>query len=131
MMRRHDWQLRLQAFFAEKSALPFAWGSNDCAGFAGDAVEAMTGERVLPELRGLPVRPALRALKERGGLGRTVSGALGEPVPPAFAGVGDVVLIIEDKREALGVCNGTSILAAGPRGVAVVPMTRAVACWKV
>lgn len=131
MKRRHDWQLRLEAFTAARRGMPFAWGFNDCAGFTADALEEMTGEVLLPHLRGLGVREALRTLRERGGLRAIASEALGESVSPKFAGVGDVVLIIEGKREALGLCNGNTVLSAGPRGLAVVPMARAVVCWKV
>jgi hypothetical protein len=131
LRRHHDWQLRLEAFTRARREIPFAWGANDCACFAADAVEALTGERLLPDMRGLAVRDALRFMRERDGLRGIASRVLGEAVSPKLAAVGDVVLILEGKREALGVCNGTSVLAAGPQGMAVVSMTRAIACWKV
>ena len=129
--RLPDWQVRLAAFTRTRRKTPFAWGSHDCAGFAADAIEAQTGQKVLPELRGLGVRAAVRVLASRGGLRGIASEALGDQLSPVFAAVGDVVLITEGKREALAICNGTSALAAGPFGISVVPMKRALACWKV
>ena len=42
-MRKEDWPERLMALIAERRSRPFAWGEQDCALFACDAVAAMTG----------------------------------------------------------------------------------------
>lgn len=130
--RLHDWQLRLEAFVRDRSAVPFAWGSNDCALFAADAVQALTGVRHLPELRGhASAREALRAVRQAGGLHAIATRALGPAVTPAFAAVGDVVLVRMGRREALGLCNGGTVLGPGPDGLAVASMDGALAAWRV
>jgi hypothetical protein len=132
MKRLPDWQLRMQAFVRERRNMPFAWGTNDCALFAADFVEAITGERVCHELRGHEdVRQAMRALSLIGGVRSLATLALGEPVAVSFASVGDVVVIQAGKREALSVCNGGAALAPGPDGVVAVSMQQALAAWRV
>jgi hypothetical protein len=131
MNRVHDWQLRLEAFARERMARPFAWGSNDCALFAADCVRALTGETLCPELRGYDGRGALRLQEEHGGLHGLASWALGEPIPTAFARVGDVVLVRMGDGQALGICNGGVVIGPGPDGMAVVGMDAALAAWRV
>jgi hypothetical protein len=130
--RFNDWQLRLQAFVRARRHVPFAWGVNDCALFAADYVEAVTGEVACPDLRAhTSARDALRTLEKAGGVRAIATRALGEPIPVAYATVGDVVVIAAGKREALAVCNGDTALAPGPDGVSVVSMRQALAAWRV
>lgn len=133
MSRYLDWQLRLQAFMRGRWHVPFAWGSNDCALFAADAVQAMTGEWLCVELRGYAdARGALRRLRAAGGVRGIATHALGPEIPVAFAAVGDVVAIVDDRRrEALGICNGGTALVASHDGALAVSMRRAVAAWRV
>lgn len=132
MKRYPDWQLRLEAFVRERQAMPFAWGTNDCATFAADGVQALTGVRLLTHMRGYrTVRDALMLIERSGGLRSIACHALGGFILPAYAGVGDVVLVRVGKREALGICNGSSVLGPGPEGLAVVGMGDALAAWRV
>ncbi|MES2972383.1 MAG: hypothetical protein V4757_02185 [Pseudomonadota bacterium] len=131
-MRLHDWQLRFEKFAAEREAMPFAWGVNDCATFAAAAVEALTGVRHLPHLRGLlTAREAIKAQRVHGGLESIATQALGAPIAALMAGVGDVVLIRVGKRLALGVCNGSVVLGPGPRGMVAAGIQDAVMAWRV
>ncbi|MBS0430496.1 MAG: hypothetical protein JSR41_24685 [Proteobacteria bacterium] len=131
-MRTRNWQAALSAFIAERRSVPFAWGSNDCCLFAADAVQAMTGVDHAAELRGYgSALEAARLIEARGGLERIASDALGEPVAPVFASVGDVVLIDNEGRELLALCNGTTALAPGELGMVVLGMDAAKAAWKV
>ena len=131
MKRLPDWQLRLEAFARERRTMPFAWGTNDCATFAAAGIEALTGEVVLPEIRGYTEREALRLIEEHGGLRRIVGLALGNENPAIFAAVGDVVMVESGKREALAICNGATAIGAGPDGVVAVSMATAKAAWRV
>jgi hypothetical protein len=131
-MRRQDWQLRLSDFAKERASMPFEWGKNDCCLFAADAVLAMTGVDPAAPLRGYASALAARRLvDEAGGMLEFVSQFLGEPVPPLMAAVGDVVLLTNEGRELLGICNGTNAIGAGERGMAVLGMDSARAAWKV
>jgi hypothetical protein len=131
-MRRHDWQMRLAAFAKERAAMPFEWGKNDCCLFAADAVLAMTGTDPAESLRGYAsALAAQRLVDEAGGLRELVSQFLGGPVSPLMAAVGDVVLLENEGRDLLGICNGTNAVGPGEKGMAVLGMESALAAWKV
>jgi hypothetical protein len=133
MSRLHDWQLRYAAFARERAAMPFAWGANDCCLFAADAVLALTGTDPAEQLRGTysAALGAARVLEEHGGVAALATAALGPTLPPALAGVGDVVLIETGGREALAICNGTSVIGAGERGTVSYGIGAAKSAWRV
>jgi len=137
-VRLYNWQLRFEAFMRERFATPFAWGSNDCCTFAADCVLALTGVDVAP--------PALRlhrtqaqaadALAAHGGVQRIARAALGAPLPPHRAGVGDVVLVrmpdaTGTPQKALAICNGCIALAPSSLGLVPVSLRDAICCWRV
>lgn len=132
-MRHQDWQIRFEAFIAQRRAAPFAWGQNDCALFAADCVRAITGQDPAPP--GLRLhktkKQALRALERHGGLHSIATRALGQPVPASQAGVGDVVLVKVGKRDALAICNGQSAFGPSARGLVAVGMDAATLAWRV
>lgn len=131
-MRRADWQSRLAEFARERLVMPFEWGRNDCCLFTVDAVWAMTGQDHAITFRGYDTAlGAERLLKANGGVRGLATKAWGEPVPVAFAAVGDPVLMLNEGRELLAVCNGTSAISAGPDGVVALDMSAALAAWKI
>jgi hypothetical protein len=131
--RYQDWQIRFEAFIAQRRAAPFAWGQNDCALFAADCVRAITGQDPAPP--GLRLhktkKQALRALERHGGLHSIATRALGQPVPASQAGVGDVVLVKVGRRDALAVCNGGTAFGPSARGLVAVGMDTATLAWRV
>ena len=138
--RLPDWQARLAALCEQRAAVPFAWGSADCALWAVDAVHAITGvDHAAADWRGRynTAAGAARLLARAGGLRGVACNALGDALPPVWAAVGDVVLISqpdapdEHQRELLAVCNGFSAIAQGPAGLLGLPMSAALAAWKV
>lgn len=131
--RLPNWQTRFAALCAGRQAAPFAWGKHDCCLWAADAVQAITGLDFAAAWRGTytTAADAARLLGGLGGVRAIASAALGEPVPVAFAAVGDVVVIEQDGRELLAVCNGGTALCVGPDGLAPVGMEAALAVWKV
>lgn len=139
-MRLPDWQTRFSAFGLDRENLPFRWGSNDCCTFAAAAVEALTGVNpmasfecygTLPGPRRAALRRLLRRLNKAGGLKSLATHFLGVPVSPRLAGVGDVVVVLNEGQEMLGVCNGVNVIAPGKQGVAVLEMDAALAAWKI
>ena len=67
-MRLSTWENQLTEYIASKRNQPFEYGSNDCAHFVAGAVQAMTGEDPMPEMRGQYDSEfgSLRVLKEIG-----------------------------------------------------------------
>ena len=131
--RTHDWQIRFEAFIAARRAQPFAWGLNDCAIFAADCVQAITGSDPAPA--GLRLhkteKQALRALQRHGGLSGIATAALGQPAPVSQAKTGDVVLVKVGKRDALAVVNGGTALGPTASGLVSVGLDTATLCWRV
>lgn len=131
--RRHDWQMRFEAFIASRQATPFVWGANDCALFAADCVHAITGQDPAPPgLRSHRTeKQALRTLERHGGLHSIATRSLGQPIPARAAMVGDVVLVKVGKRDALAVCNGQTAFGPSPLGLVSVGMETATLAWRV
>lgn len=130
MKRHNDWPERLAAFMDERRAMPFEFGTNDCSTFAADAVAAMTGERLQIPAADSPQAYA-RLVRDQGTLAEMAEALLGEPIHPAFAQRGDVVLLVMDERETLGVCVGADIAGPGANGLALAPMSMAVSAWRI
>lgn len=128
--RLPDWALRFDALVCSRLHAPFAWGANDCALFAADAVLAITGHDLAGGLRGLGARQALRAIQRAGGLAALVPPSL--PVLPVSAAIeGDVVLVRQHRRLALGVVAGASVIGPARSGLGLAPLAAAVQAWGV
>ena len=131
-MRRVDWQVCLAEFANKRLTMPFEWGRNDCCLFTVDAVLAMTGVDHAEKFRGYSTAlAAARIVEKQGGILQLAIDAWGASVSPLRAGVGDVVLVINEGRELLAVCNGTTAIGPGPDGIAVMDMNAAIAAWKI
>ncbi len=132
-MRREDWPQRLAAFIESRRLQPFAWGENDCVTFAADCARELTGTDPIAELRGSwrTALEAARVLDELGGLRAAVTQWQGDELPPALAQRGDAVLVEQLGRELLGVCVGDQIVAPGEHGAVWLPISAAVAAWRV
>jgi hypothetical protein len=136
LTRLADWPLRLEAFVAARQQQPFAWGTQDCALFAADAVQALTGVDVAPPALRCHrhARAALRSMRAQGGLPAIAQAALGTPIPPVLAGVGDVLLTrpsSQSHHPMLAVCNGASALAPGPFGLVSLSLAQVSHAWRV
>lgn len=135
MTRREDWPERLLAYVEAQRNTPFFWGKNDCALFAAGAVLAMTDVDLAAGVRGryTTARGALKTLRSNGAedLAAWLTRALGEPIPPALARRGDVVIFEAVDGPALGVVVGSQAAAAGPEGVTCVPSARWQQAWRV
>jgi hypothetical protein len=128
MRRLQDWPERLSDYIEQCRDRPFEWCVHDCATMALGAVEAMTGQRLM-ETPYSDARGAA-AYMASPGIAATVDGLL-EAEPTAFAQRGDVVLLLIDGRQTLGVCIGGEAAAPGEAGLVTVPMRLATAAWRV
>lgn len=131
-MRLQNWQERFSDFGKTRASMPFQWGANDCCTFAADAVQAITGRDVrsaFPIYDG--ALGAVRVIEKAGGLQQLATEVLGASVSPRMAAVGDVVLVVNEGRELMGICNGTSVLVPGESGMEVLEMETAMAAWRI
>jgi hypothetical protein len=133
MTRLPDWRLQLDALVSARMHAPFAWGVNDCALFAADAVAAVTGQDPASHLRGhRTARQALRTIRSHAGLFGIATSALGAPAGEHNAREGDVLLVGMGKRTALGVMlNDGMLVGPGTGGLCSAPLTDALCAWRV
>lgn len=118
---------------------PFAWGLNDCCTFAASWVQISTGEDALRTFsrHWRTAAGAARVLKRHGGLMAAVTRVLGEPVRPALAHRGDLLLMPANLTAermmggCLGVSFGSRVGSPGQGGLALIPAGEAVACWRI
>jgi hypothetical protein len=133
LVRVYQWPVIYESFAKQRSAMPFKWGSNDCSTFCADFVLAITGQFIVPEkfIGHSTAKSALRALKDSGGLPGIVSSVLGQPRPVLLAQIGDVVLVKIGRHDALGICNGDTVIGPGKTGIVAVGLADCQLCWRV
>lgn len=106
-MARHDvWEQRLNAVVAKHKAMPGSWGVSDCWMMAMDAVEAVSGERIYPNLQAYKSEAQGYKVFRKAGFKLTVEEALAavfEPVAPMQAMRGDLGVIERDGQISCGV----------------------------
>ncbi len=131
-MRYHNWQVRFEAFINSRMHTPFAWGTNDCAVFACDCVLAITGQDFGMGLREhRTAKEASDTLENVGGVVGIADRSLGARIVVGLANVGDVILLNEDGRDSLAICNGGTVIAVAKSGLTTMSMSKAVAAWRV
>lgn len=118
-VRLEGWELRLSAVIEAARARPFAWGRHDCALWAAEIVEALTGCQVMTDWRGRygNGRGARRYLRALGfaDIEAAVSARLGAPLASVWLAMrGDIVLAPDG--HGLGVCAGREALFLAPSG---------------
>ena len=133
---RHDnWPRHFYDFLAERNAMPFAWGSNDCALFAAACVQAISGHDIASAYVGLYDNAAgtLSVISQAGGLQAICQQHLGDPIPVAMAQRGDVVYIQHPQtgRDCLAICCGNELASPGPDGLLYVPVSNGIMAWRV
>lgn len=146
--RRPYWATReLERFLILRAHALFKWGSNDCALFVADAVEAMTGVDIAADFRGYTDEPgawqAIRAVTGAApGATVTVEQAaeycaqkygLEELEFPLKAQRGDIVSLEDAGRVILALVhlNGRDVVTAGELEAKRFPITKIRRAWHV
>lgn len=132
--RLQDWPLRLDAFVEQRRCMPFAWGSQDCCQFARHAVAALTGSDPAADWGLRPYRTAKGAagqLARLGGIAALPGRAGLSEIPLLRAGRGDLALVPNAGRPALGIVLGAKVAYVGEQGLAFVPVTACTNTWRV
>ena len=134
--------VKLGEYLAATHGRSFDWAAANCCHFAADWVAQATG---VDPMASLPATynasAALRLLRSLGGdMVAAWSRQLGrEPVPPAFAQVGDVVLVAMPADAcaepcagvSMGICMGaTAVIITAEGHHAYLPMSAATAAWR-
>ena len=123
----------LQQYLQQWGGEPFSWSRRNCCHFSAGWVQRCTG---VDHLQGIaPVagpRGALRLLRQHGGSLQAAVDARLQPILPALAQVGDLVLLPIGGIHAVGICAGrmAAMLAVSGEVVHQV-MGDAVAGWRV
>lgn len=132
--RKIYWQLEFEKVVSEHKDKPFVWGEHDCVLWAANTVLAITGFDPAEGFRDSysTALGAAKLLKDFGGMEALVTTKLErEPVAPAFANVGDVLIVLQGEDPMLAVCNGETMLAPGALGLVALPTLSALKAWKV
>ena len=116
-------------FLASRRYMPFAWGSNDCALFAADGIQAITGTDIAADFRGKysDEASAMAAIKAIAN-GSTIADAaawcaakhgLTECIHPLMAQRGDLVIVeaAQGLMSGLVDLNGRHVLIPGQHGI--------------
>lgn len=123
----------LAMYIAGYGLRAFDWASANCCHFAAGWVRERTGADPMAGVSTPTEKAARRYIRDHGGdLAAVWTLWLGrEPIPPTMAQLGDVVLLEQDGRPIVGICNGinaVSVLDTG--GTAFLPMTLASHAWR-
>lgn len=133
--RLQDWPERLAALVEARRSSPFAWGSNDCALFMADAVEAVTGEEPAAAFRGYSTEQEAEEILGAYGLEGVVARALADfgcgDCPPGLAQRGDVALALLGNQPTMVVVLGEVLAGPGPQGLVFLPPARILRAWSV
>jgi hypothetical protein len=132
IMRKHNWAEKLNLFLKQDFA--FDWATCNCALFAADAVEAMTGVDFAVDYRGLKTKKSIvkKLKKDFGDVESGATALLGKPLSPKFARRGDVVSYDFSEGAALGICNGKqSYFVAEDKGLISIPTVETRKTWHI
>lgn len=130
MKRSAQWAGALTRYLRARRRMPFAWGSNDCGAFAAGAVAAMTGVDLSARWARATAAQAAAVLRRTGGLAAIADADLPR-IDRAHVTRGDLAMVAIRGRESLGVVTEVGVAGPGRDGTVVVPMTCAVAFWRV
>lgn len=138
-MRVHDWHLRLDAVVEAARKREFKYGDFDCAMFAADCAQAVTGIDPAASVRGYESKTAAyRIIASYGSMEAMITSLLAqEPIHPSAARRGDFMLGTVDlgpgeNGEIIGVCVGSRVAYPSiTRGLRLLPRSTARLAWRV
>jgi len=134
--RFDDWPQRMEAAIRARRDLPLDWGVHDCATFASDVIQAMTGEDFFAPFRGryTTALGAVRAIRRAGFDTLADFAAANAPaVPVAFARRGDLLFYPTGAGGigSLAIVESNIAYAAGVTRLDRLPAADAVAAYRI
>jgi len=144
LKRQKHWATRAyHQFLVARRKMPFAWGVNDCALFAADGVQAVTGTDIASDFRGKyhDEASAMAAIKTIAG-GSTIADAaawcakkhtLAECIHPLMAQRGDLVIVktAQGLMSGLVDLNGRHVVVPGQHGLVRLSISLVTRSWHV
>lgn len=144
LTRVQHWATReFHHFLHTRARAPFVWGKNDCALFAADGIQAMTGVDIAADFRNRynDEASALEAIKTIAG-GTTIADAaaycaakhgLAELHLPLMAQRGDLAVLEESGRLIAGLVhlNGRHLVTVGESGLKRICICKIRRAWRV
>lgn len=131
-MRSPTWQTDFWSFIELSRSRTFKWGEFDCALFAKQCVEVVTGRKIDLDFEWQDEATAKAQIFERGGLKELVFSQLGDSTNIANCSIGDIILAdLPEVGETLCVHDGVQILAPSVIGLRRIPWQLAVCGWRV
>ncbi len=144
LKRSTNWATEeLQTFLETRAAVPFAWGTNDCALFAADAIQSMTGQDIATDFRGKYRDEASAFVLVKSVTGGSAvadaaawcakSAGLEEYEHPRLAQRGDLVVMAIGDLLIAGIVhlNGRQLVSVSEVGLVLLPITAVRRAWKV
>lgn len=138
LIRKPDWDSRLDHFLLACAHVPFRFGQFDCCLFVAGCVYAMTETDLAARYRGqYHSRSEALALAKRhsGSLREFLGYALADlpQIPVPCAQRGDIVLVRRSRDVSLGIVSldGRTILAAAKEGFLRLSRNLGVRAWRV
>ena len=138
LIKKKHWEAEcFDPFLLARKTEPFAWGSNDCALFAADAILANTGTDIAAEFRDKYTTHlgAFKTIREVTGGSSVVDAVtycaekfgLVEYTYPLMAKVGDLVLVENGDDIIAGVIhlNGIHVVSVAETGLVRLPILNA------
>jgi hypothetical protein len=129
-MKKENWPSILFEEIEKARTAPFSWSQHNCAIWCADVVLAMTGTDYAAPFRARvkTEKSARRFLKTKS-LKALVSEQLQE-IPVKMAQRGDVVLMIQNEIEILGICLGEHAAFINKQGLAFFPIDSMTNAWR-
>lgn len=127
-VRLPDWRPRLWQYLQSISALPLRPGAHDCALFVAGAVQAMTGTDIAAPYRGhyKSFKAGFKLLADGGYADpHAFLSAHFVPLHPAMAHEGDIMVLRDGRRLALGLLQGDAIYVLMPERLGLRPRSAA------
>lgn len=137
--RVQNWPIALNDVISTSANKPFCFGRHDCALFAADCIEAMTGTDLAADLRGryATQEHADKVLDEFfGGDLETAIERIADQyelkeIRPLRAKRGDIVLRTTGQGPALGIVSGVFCCFAAPRGLTMLKIFECQRAWSI
>lgn len=132
MPRLKGWENALKEVIEKHMALPSEYGVSDCYLLPDDAVEAITGERMYPDVLYSNEIGAAKALRAHGF--ETVEQAFAakfEECPFSLAQRGDIGVVYDNGETCGGVFTALGFMTRSTTGVAFLEASRVAKAFKV